>query len=291
MPCYHPIAAWQTDAGEVIFSERGSIRRSLQLPCGRCIGCRLSKARDWSIRCVHEAQLHPVSSFVTLTYGSDHFNPSLDYTDFQLFMKRLRRRLGPTRFFACGEYGDLNKRPHFHALLFGQTFPDKKVIRKKPQTLYRSDLLSSLWPAGHASFGNVTMQSAAYCASYTLKKVSGPASTEHYMRPDPATGELLWCQPEFAHMSLKPAIGRPWFDRFWREVYDGRDGVVVQGKQHAAPKYYDLLLKRNEPELRDALDFQRYVDSEAFIADCTPDRLAIREIVTTARQAHKARQL
>jgi len=112
--CYHPVSAWQTEDGLVVFHERGRIRRPLTLSCGRCIGCRLNRAQMWSIRCVHEAQMHENSIFVTLTY-SDEFlpGPSLVYLDFQLFMKRLRKQQErPVRFFMCGEYGEENRLFH-----------------------------------------------------------------------------------------------------------------------------------------------------------------------------------
>lgn len=286
------MSAWQTDSGEIVFAERGNIRRSLSLPCGRCIGCRLKRAREWSIRCVHESQMHEHSAFVTLTYDEAHYQPSLDYVDFQLFMKRARKALGPLRFFACGEYGEKTLRPHFHALLFGARFEDAKVIRRSQAgTLFRSDRLSRLWGKGHASFGSVTPQSAAYCARYTLKKVSGPLAAQHYSRCDIRTGEVLRVQPEFARMSLKPAIGAPWFERYWREVYQARDGVLVHGKKNTPPRFYDVLLARTDPDLRESKDFDRYIRSEAYLADCTPDRLAVREIVETARSALNSRSL
>lgn len=33
------------------------------LPCGNCMECKLSKAREWSIRLLHEAQLHRKNVF------------------------------------------------------------------------------------------------------------------------------------------------------------------------------------------------------------------------------------
>jgi hypothetical protein len=46
---------------------------------------------------------------------------SLNVAHFQKFMKRLRDRIKPLkiRFFHCGEYGDKTRRPHYHALIFG----------------------------------------------------------------------------------------------------------------------------------------------------------------------------
>ena len=92
---------------------------SFQLPCGKCIQCRLEYARSWAVRCVHEAKMHEENSFVTLTYSDEHLkNPKLQYSDFQKFMKRLRfvnndRKIGV---FVTGEYGEKNKRPHWHAI-------------------------------------------------------------------------------------------------------------------------------------------------------------------------------
>ena len=97
MACFHPLDAWRGDDGRIRFVDRGD-GRYLQLPCGQCVGCRLERSRQWAMRCMHEAQMHKDNAFVTLTYDQDHFKPSLDYRDFQLFMKRARKEMGPLRF-------------------------------------------------------------------------------------------------------------------------------------------------------------------------------------------------
>lgn len=101
MACFYPLAAWQTDDGDIVFKERGAIKRALTLPCGQCVGCRLERSRQWAVRCMHEASLYDQNAFVTLTYDQDHLpeSGSLRYRDFQLFCKRARDKLGPFRFF------------------------------------------------------------------------------------------------------------------------------------------------------------------------------------------------
>lgn len=100
MACFHPIEAWQRvgeDRDRRIEFLEVPDSRYLQIPCGRCIGCRLVRQRTWAIRCMHEAKMHSEpSSFVTLTYGKS--GPSLVPKDFTEFMYRVRYRLGPTRF-------------------------------------------------------------------------------------------------------------------------------------------------------------------------------------------------
>lgn len=82
MACYNRWTA--TAAG-------GAVR---QLACGQCRGCRLEYSRQWAIRCMHEAQMHGENNaYITLTLNDENLNlaRSLDYRDFQLFMKRLRQ--------------------------------------------------------------------------------------------------------------------------------------------------------------------------------------------------------
>lgn len=231
---------------------------------------------------MHESQMHPVSSFVTLTFEQASYDPSLNYSDFQLFLLRMRRRLGPARYFVAGEYGSVDGRPHYHALLFGRDFlSDSRPCGKN---LSRSPLLEALWPHGFSSVGEVTHDSAAYCAKYACKKVTGSRADSHYVRVDKRTGEFVRVVPEFAHMSLKPGIGYSWFAKYWRDCYMARDGVPLKGGVTVpAPRYYDKLLLELVPDLKEQKDFERFKQSELRADDNTPSRLAVKEAVHKAR--------
>lgn len=299
MACFRPLEAWQSvQGGALQFSppRRGQDLRQLQIACGRCIGCRQKRQRAWALRILHEVQLpaytslsSDASNFVTFTYDDSHYSPGLRYADYQAFMYRLRDRVGPTRFFCAGEYGEQSGRAHFHAVLFGREFRDGGKIGKD---LYRSRTLEKLWPHGFVSAGAVTYQSAAYVAGYCLKKVSGPRSEEHYRQLDWRTGEVVSVPPEMARMSLKPGIGYTWFQKYWREVYGVRDGCVLPGGKVAAPpRYYDKLLEELDYGLSEERFFERYQTAEGFAADCTPERLAVREHVAKARNNQYRRGL
>ena len=161
MPCYHPISAYQCTDGSIVFyeSKRHDVSRSLQLPCGQCVGCRLERSRQWAIRCMHEAQMHTQNCFLTLTYDDAHLpsDRSLHYRDFQLFIKRLRKRYPGRRirYYMAGEYGENFGRPHWHACIFGFDFDDKKLWKRTSANslLYRSKDLELLWPFGYSSIG------------------------------------------------------------------------------------------------------------------------------------------
>lgn len=284
MPCYSPLTAYRTSSGEVVFAELGryDITQTLELPCGQCVGCRLERSRQWAVRCMHEASLYDENCFITLTYKE---NPvSLDYRDFQLFMKRLRKAFKGSRirFYMCGEYGETFDRPHFHACLFNFNFPDRLPLRLLGDSkLYKSAILESLWPHGFSSIGAVTFESAAYVSRYIMKKVTGDAADKHYeyITED---GEILQRTPEFNHMSLKPGIGAGWLDKFITDVYPS--GMCVsRGMEQKPPKYYDRRYKKIDP-----LDFERLVfEREQLmldrIEDNTVERLAVRKQVVEAR--------
>lgn len=230
---------------------------------------------------MHEAQLHERNSFVTLTYAKAPL--TLHYTDYQAFMRRLRKSTPAlVRFYMAGEYGELTARPHFHAILFGIDWEDKKLFKKTPSgNLYTSQTLTNLWAAGHCTTADVTFQTAAYVARYVMKKVTGPAATHHYQVLDPTTGELVTRRPEFNKMSLKPGIAAAWFERFRSDVFPG--GQVVQnGNLRKAPRYYDKLEERQVDSHLDAAKAARLKHAREHRADNTPQRLRDREIVALA---------
>lgn len=294
MACYSPLAAWQLEGGEVVFAERGRVLRPLQLPCGQCIGCRIARSQAWAVRVLHESQMHSENSFVTLTYDDDHIpnHGSLNYKHFQKFMKRLRKAVGPVRFYMCGEYGEQFGRPHFHACIFGCGFNDRVPHKKLPSgfMLYTSELLSSLWTDGFSSVADVTFESAAYVARYCMKKITGPRAEAHYARLSYETGEVYQVEPEFNRMSLKPGIGADFFEKYHSDI-TSRDRVVIGGRFVKPPKYYDKLLEAMDPELSESRDYSRFVSSLSCIDDTTPDRLRARDAVTRARYSTKVRSL
>ena len=46
--------------------------RTLTVACGKCMDCRLSRAREWSLRVMHEASMYDRNIFVTFTYDDAH---------------------------------------------------------------------------------------------------------------------------------------------------------------------------------------------------------------------------
>lgn len=250
MPCYHEIAAFQLKAGTPLFfgkiPPRGA--RRIHLPCGQCVGCRLEGARQWAVRCMHEAQMYEQNCFLTLTYDDDHLpqDGNLNHRDFQLFMKKFRRRGHNVRFFMGGEYGETNSRPHYHAIMFGWYPPDRKFWKKSGAgfKVYTSEYTDKIWGKGVVYIGDVSFESASYIARYTLKKVASDGKQREIL--DVTTGEIIKRNHEYGKMSLRPGIGAEWVKKFATDIYP-HDGVRVRGTISKLPRYYDTLLSRVSP--------------------------------------------
>jgi len=290
MPCFHPLTSYVLSNGDTVFVERGDIVRTQLLPCGRCIGCRRERSRQWAVRCKHEASLHKENCFVTLTFDDEHlpYRGSLDYRSFQLFMKRLRKfSKTPVRFFMCGEYGTQTMRPHFHAILFGFDFPDKKRWQKRGKyDVFKSEILAKLWPFGLHEIGQVSFDSAQYVAAYCIKKEYGkdndPRVIAKYGRVDPDTGEFYLLEREFGQMSLKPGIGAGWVEKYPDQMMDF-DQVIMNGQPMKPPRYYDKLLKRKNRANYEERVEARIEKAQPKRADNTDARLSVKEKVTEGR--------
>jgi len=242
MQCTSPrTVGFKSDGKTLSWSSKNFSKEfaTFQLPCGKCIECRLEYSRQWAIRCVHESQMHENNCFITLTYDDAHLkSPKLNYEDFQVFMKKLRKLQNePIGFFVTGEYGEKNKRPHWHALIFNWS-PNDGVYshtNHNGDRLQVSDTLNKLWGNGKTDFGSVTFQSAGYCARYAAKKLVHGNDTEHEFHP-------------ISKKSNKNAIGKKWLEKFWPDVFNHGQIVLPDGSTCPIPRYYEKWLQKNLPK-------------------------------------------
>ena len=252
-----------------------------QIPCGQCHECRLEYSRVWANRCVMEASLYSPDRnwFVTLTYApekAEHLKTpcsgcrlSLNKTDSQSFMKRLRRYFEyhydekNIRFFMCGEYGDLNDRPHYHFLLFNCPIPDlKKVaINKFGDSLYCSKIIEDLWSFGLVCIAPLNWTTAAYTARYVMKKQTGKKALETYTR--------YGLQDPFTLSSRNPGIAAGFFEENYEQIYEYmeqneddqpifRDKIILPSVHRSLnaikpPRYFDKLLAKVDPDRIDVI--------------------------------------
>lgn len=262
---------------------------------------------------MHQAQLHQDNAFITLTWSPEKLiTPSLRHRDWQLFMKRLRKYVSQSSkpnaiglrpgnqvkpdlkisYYMAGEYGSNHRRPHFHACLFGYDFQDKKYWRStaNKSKLYTSATLDQLWGNGFTSTGAVTFESAAYIARYIIAKKTGPGAARYYEHIDEETGEITDLLPEYNRMSLRPAIGKSWYEKYKTDSYpEGQ--ILIRQHKSKTPKYYDKLWKKEEPQKYEEMKIQRELQALEYRNDNTPARLKAKETVTQAKINQLLRKL
>lgn len=286
MTCYYPISLPQTH----------NRPEPLTVPCGRCIGCRLERSRQWAIRCVCESQMHEDNCFLTLTYRDDELlyggaeHAILFPRHLQLFWKRLRKHFKqPIRYFACGEYGDKSNRPHYHACVFGLDFQDKELWQiKDGYYMYTSPTLDFIWTHGMCVIGAVNFETAAYVARYLMKKSLGKGF-ERYAR--------LGIEPEFVRMSRggrkkgSGGIGASWYDKFKSDIYPNGVMSVRHGIKGLPPKYFERMFKAQNPLLFDDIGLRRFDDSAKNRWNQSPSRLLVRYRVKVSQVSSLFRHL
>lgn len=238
MPCYTPNVGWRHVSTGAIqlgkqpplgslnhFRDGGSKWQLIRLPCNHCIGCNTNNAQAWAIRCAMELQQHDTAAVATLTYREEANPYTLDKDHLSAYIKRLRARNNTLlKFFACGEYGDLRKRPHYHAILYG--------LRETNHHIHQA------WPHGNVYVDTVTPRAISYVAGYFNKKLDLSYREREREWVDPETGEVITWQPPFRLMSRGGRTGlgigaaAKQFHKSWR------DKSVWQGRTLPVPRYY-----------------------------------------------------
>ena len=250
----------------------GKYRRIQEIPCGQCIECKLNYSREWATRAMLEKKYHNPNEcfFITLTYNDEHIpfhevidtetgesivGMSLNKKDLQDFWKRVRKKFSNAKikYINAGEYGGETLRPHYHAIVYGlplNTSLFKKIgMSPTNEPYWQSPELDKLWGKGFVTIGELTWQSAAYVARYTLKKAKG------------STPELLQAmgkKPEFVSMSQ--GIGKEYFEENMKNIYETDSVPVINtktGQLVKPPKSFDRLLKEVDNELYESIKKQR----------------------------------
>lgn len=215
----------------------------IYLPCNQCLPCRINRRRKWTARILLENHYHKEACFITLTYHPSFLpeNGFLVKKDLQDFFKRLRRRIEPQkiRYFACGEYGSLRGRPHYHAIIFG--------LPPTPQTW---ELIDITWGKGRVDVGMSEKDSIQYVAGYVAKKYN--ADTLHKFKD----GSL---PREFILSSRRPAIGAPALDDLAKIAFSQNPYDVLSYFQFGSTSFpLDRLMRE---KLRNLTMSEDYISS------------------------------
>lgn len=217
----------------------------------------MAYVRQMTTRGLHELATAGPSCFLTLTFDDEHLPKDwcVSVRDMQLFLKRLRRAGFPLRYLACGEYGDINQRPHYHAILFGQIFK-RGSTEVEPS---RSGLPQWTHPVVEAAWGHqgririatAERDSIAYVSGYIYKKQSYGEKLVALPEQLPGMPFPVYRTQPFVLASKNPGLGLNYFAANAENII-ARGNVVSHGREVPIPRYY---LKQVMPKGLKTSDF------------------------------------
>lgn len=214
------------------------------VPCGRCPPCKLRRVNSWVFRLLQEEKISSSSHFVTLTYDTRYvpISPNgfmtLEKGEFPRFMKRLRKLTSNTlKYYAVGEYGTINRRPHYHAIVFN--CPDPKHFE-------------TAWSLGDIHVGNVSGDSIAY----TMKYIDKMSTKKEHGRDDRV--------PEFPLMSK--GLGENYLSdqmvKYHKADLSRLYATKLGGHKIALPRYYRQKIYNDDEQTQQMFLAQRAADEK-----------------------------
>lgn len=229
---------YATDPIGFTIAELNTKSANLLAPCGKCYACRQNRVKEWTLRLAHEYHTNFADKqmfFLTLTYDNEHIgDPSLDYNDFQLFMKRLRKfyKADVIKYMVVGEYGFKSYRKHFHCIIFGMSKVNANDIH-------------NLWKNGFVNVKKADINACHYLLKYSFK--------QHFINKN-----------DYIYLGLTPPMfraskgfGKSFLLKYGNEVFN-KPFFEFQKKKYAFPRYY-----RNFFYKCNLLDGWEHLDTQA----------------------------
>lgn len=223
------------------------------VPCGKCLLCLRRRQSAWSFRLYEEMKVSESACFLTLTYTdlslpySMNGFPTLDKTDYQRFMKRLRKAVEPVKlkYYSCGEYGTTTHRPHYHSIMFNLP----QAYLRDPQRI------EAHWSFGHVRLDPCNLATIGYVTKYIMK---GHWEPKH----DTETGLMDDRLPQF---SLKSnGLGKKHLTPAMKKYYKENQISHVTlpgGIKLSMPRYYRDKVYSKQERKQIAMEGQKVMDA------------------------------
>lgn len=266
--------------------ERKDYKKYDIIPCGKCLGCFLEKARDkavqlslekmnpeyksnecWFITLTYEDEYLPIHTYENEETGEQYSGASTELRDLQNWIKKIRDNHPDKniRYMAAREYGSTTLRPHYHIIIFGLPLDEELFVKVGNNTngdplwttpqldhIESKDCWSVRRPLGDRSAkmyraGNVIVGEVTFQSiSYVAKYTLKKANKDY--------NSEWWYKAQGLDeeaISQSQDLGKWYYDLHKHEIYN-RDLVPVLGKNgkfSRPPRSFDRLYKKEFPEL------------------------------------------
>lgn len=264
---------------------KGNYRKFDIIPCGKCIGCFLERARDkavqlslekmnpeykenecWFITLTYDDDYLPIHTYEDETTGEQFSGCSTELKDLQNWIKKLRDNHPDKniRYMAAREYGSTTLRPHYHVIIFGLPLDPELFVKvgnnangdplwTTPQldNIMSRDCWSVRRPIGDRTAkmyraGNIIIGEVTFQSiSYVARYTMKKANKE--------MNNEWWYKAQgldIEGISQSQDLGKWYYDLHKHEIYKN-DLVPVLGKNgnfSKPPKSFDKRYKKEYPE-------------------------------------------
>lgn len=220
------------------------------VPCGKCPDCKQRRVSEWVFRMREEDKVSSSAFFITLTFDTDHvpLSPNgfmtLDKTVLTKYFKRLRKQelkdgnKEKIKYYAAGEYGSQNNRPHWHVIIF-----NVRVLEN----------LSRCWGFGFVHVGKVSGDSIAY----TLKYIDKDKRIPVHQRDD-RVKEYSVCSKGLGQSYLSDNVIQ-WHKNDITRNYVMQDGYKVPLSRYYREQIYD---KDEKEKQRRIIEKEQLIEEE-----------------------------
>ena len=114
--------------------------------------------------------------------------------------------------------------------------------------------------------------------------MTGKQAEKHYMRVNPYTGELYNLEPEYVTMSLKPGIGKEFYEKYETDFFPSDECPVPgRGVYKTVPRYYENLYAKKNPDAYAKIKAARKHYHDTHKHEYTDERLKAKEKVHNAK--------
>lgn len=209
--------------------QKDSKGRIFLRPCGQCLNCRINDSRTWYVRSHFELKKkdRPFQYFLTLTYNDENlpkFNVC-DKVELKKFLNNLNTSFGlQMRYFATADYGSINNRCHYHAIILSKKKLDSEMVER-------------IWKKGFIQLKKLTPFRVKYVLRYAVKK------------------KMPFFKNDDRYFRL---ISKGWGDNAV-DYYAGQEYFIIDGKKYGIPPYIAEKLGLDKKEVYHYHDMQQMI--------------------------------
>lgn len=200
-------------------------------PCGQCLNCLINNMRAWFVRSHFELKKkdRPYHYFLTLTYNDENL-PSDGFCkkeDLKKFLNNLNTSFGlHLRYFATADYGSINNRPHYHAILLSEKRINQQQVER-------------IWKRGFVYLKPSNTDNIKYTLRYTVKKKPIKGNEKGFFR----------------------LISKGWGNNV-KDYYTGQEYFIIDGRKYGISSYLREKIGLDKPKKRLYFSYADYFYSK-----------------------------